>query len=785
MATSNYTGRTARSSPEVPETLCELGGAFRCGLIVFLVSLALLNAQVTVTRLLAYRFFYHFVFFVISLAQLGSAGAGAWVYAARRTRWRRRDVLFWLIGLGVLPLVVLACYGWLSPEPNLSFAKVTGTQAYLYLAAIAVLLVALNFCGGMVLTQLFTTFRERIGRLYAADLAGASLGCLASVVAMMMVGPIRAFLLSGIAAICAALLLFWGSRGHRGLLATSTVVLVLLVGASLRPQTFDPDLFHADQRGRIHRTEWNHIARTDAGRPGRYIIDGDAETDVVFFQASLRSPEYLLSRPAPAVAIIGVGAGPQLIVALLQKASSVLAIDINPTILRWSTEEDRDVNRGAFLEPQVKVVLGEGRHALRSADRDFDVIVMHAIDTWTASAQGSYSLTENFLYTSEAMQDMLAKLRPGGIVSISRWLFWPPREHLRLFTTIHDALERSGFEEPWRHITVISPVRNYRQLQQRTWGFLLFSNRPFSESQLAILDKRVSDKNWAYLYRPGLDVDTPFQEFIDANDKHDFYRSYPYPYIVTPARDSNPFFFQFALPWSNWLATQKISKSIYGTSSTLLFLCLALAVVLTVLLLGIPLFLRRADLAGDANRASSVLYFGCLGLGFMAFELPVIQIMTLFLGHPTYALSVVLLGLLAAAGLGSSLMGRAPVGAAVYVLPAIVGLAGASALGLLPAVHALIHLPDWARFSVTLVYLALIGVPLGMPFVAGVRLLDSERVHQVAWAWAVNGASAVVGTCTLMILMVYTGSGAAFIVAAVCYTVALLVRSGLAARPAP
>ncbi len=762
------------------------GELFRYGLIVFLVSLALLNAQVTVTRLLAYRFFYHFVFLVISLAQLGVAGAGAWVYASRRRHrgYLRRDLVGWLLGLGSMPLALLAVYSWLSPAPDLSFAKVDGTAAYLYLSALGVLMVALNFCGGMVLTRLFTTYRERIGGLYAADLAGASLGCLVSVGAMMAIGPIRAFLLSGAAGVGAATLL-WDGRGSRLLRAAFAVALALLAAAWLRPGIFDPNVFHPQVTDRIQRTEWNHIARTDAGRPGFYVIDGDASTDVDSFREGLESPEYDLVRPRPEVAILGVGAGPQLLAALEHDAGSVLAVDVNPTILRWSMAEDRSANRGAFLDPRVEVVAGEGRHALRSADRGFDLILMHALDTWTASAQGCYSLTENFLYTSEAMQDLLARLRPGGVVSIRRWLFWPPRENLRLFTTVLDALGRAGVERPEDHVVVLSPTRSYSELEERVWGHLLFSNRPFSEAQLATLDRRVGAGGWAYLYRPGLDVDTPFQDFVDAADKRDFHRSYPY--IVTPARDSNPFFFQFALPWSSWQGSP-IAKNIYRTSSTLLFLCLALAVVLTSLVLGVPLFLRRADFAADANRSSSVLYFGCLGLGFMAFELPVIQIMTLFLGHPTYALSAVLFGLLAAAGLGSALMGRAPEGvggsaslqtASVRVLPAIAGLAVVSGLGLLPAVHALIHLSDGARFALTMAYLVAIGVPLGMPFVAGVRLLDPERPHQVAWAWAVNGASAVVGTCLLMILMVYTGSGAAFAVAAACYAVALWARAGL------
>ena len=100
---------------------------------------------------------------------------------------------------------------------------------------------------------------------------------------------------------------------------------------------------------------------------------------------------------------------------------------------------------------------------------------------------------------------------------------------------------------------------------------------------------------------------------------------------------------------------------------------------------------------------------------------------------------------------------------------------------LLPAVHALIQLPLAARMPLTAALVLALGVPLGMPLVAGIRLLDPTRPEQVAWAWAVNGASAVVGSCLLMIAMVYSGSTLALLIAGGSYAVALLARSRLAA----
>jgi hypothetical protein len=144
--------------------------------VVPLVSMALLSAQVTVTRLLAYKFFYHFVFFVISLAQLGLAAAGAWIYARRSSAPLGRQLRYSLAALAVIPLTILATYAWLSPPHNLSFSKVDGFDSMLYLTMLATQLVALNFAGGITLTLIFSRYKPSIGTLYGADLAGPRSG---------------------------------------------------------------------------------------------------------------------------------------------------------------------------------------------------------------------------------------------------------------------------------------------------------------------------------------------------------------------------------------------------------------------------------------------------------------------------------------------------------------------------------------------------------------------------------------------------------------------------------
>jgi hypothetical protein len=610
---------------------------------------------------------------------------------------------------------------------------------------------------------------------------------------MALFGPVQTLLASGFLAIAAATLLAapgtvsrWRALDGAALAATAA----LLVGAWAATPALERRVAHdRDFDGTPLPTDlayrWTHLARVDRVEPSHYVIDGDAGT-------SLHNPEwvseleFLVAPPKPRVAIIGAGAGPQLREALRHRPESVLAIDINPTIIEWSRRQDAEFNENIFNRPEVTVLIDEGRHAVRAQPGPFDVIEMHAIDTYTASSMGAYSLTENYLYTVEAFKDFHARLSPDGVMAIRRWLFYPPRENLRLFTTIFAALAESGVEHPEEHLVVLAPTREWRDPTLRLMGFLMFSKQPLGPERLAVIDRFVAKSGWDYLYCPGRKVDSAFQEFVASPDRQQFYRSYPY--FVAPCHDANPFFFQFTPPLAFlWQRGGTDGAAVYNQSTSTLFVTLLVLAVLCVALLGWPIARSRRRAGLGRPPASLTAYFAGLGLGFMAVELASIQVMSLFLGHPTYALTVILLGLLAFAGLGSALARFVPRQAGPRVCLLLAGLALLAAFGLLPLVHGLIALPFALRVAVTLALLLLIGVPLGVPMALGIREIGAENQMQVAWAWACNGAAGVLGTNVCMIVMIYFGMPAVFVIGAGCYLGALLLlpRIGTPARSAP
>lgn len=751
--------------------------------VTLLVSLALLDAEVTVTRLLGYRLFYHFVFFVISLAQLGMAGAGAWVYATRKAGYGPEDLAMWLTRVGLFILATLVVYAYLSPAPNV-LLKVAGPPAVAYLLAVALPLVALYFSGGMVLTILFTELRADIARLYAADLVGASVGCVVSVLAMAWFGPIRAFLGAGVLVVACALALARGtSQAPRWLL------LVVLLGGMAAPDVFDP-MQALGLKSLFVRSRWDHLGRVDAVGPSRYLMDGvdGSELKMSRLADGLRPadlPDYFLVGEAPRVAIIGVGAGPQLAEAVAAGARQVVAVDLNATVVDWGKHEDAVANQGIFLRPEVEAFADEGRHFIQSSADPFDLVVMFGVVAHSAAAQGANALAEAFLFTVESFQAIHRKLSPRGLMCISRWYFQPPRETMRIFTTVLEALRREGVAEPRRHLLVLVPVADVANAGKQTGVFVLFTREPLAAARLDELDALLRRIGWSYLYRPGAVLDTPFHEYVASPDRAAFLDAYPY--LVGPTTDSAPFFFQISAPWRTGPATGGARPEVpEGTREAprILLATLLTALVLSAAMLGVPLYLRRRDLAGSRGLGTAWFYFSCLGLGFMALEIPVIQTMSLFLGHPTYAISVVLLGLLASAGIGSALAPRLSRRGVQLVLAGIVVLALSSSRWLLAGVSGLLHLGLPARLALALAYLAAIGVPMGMPFVAGIREVEAEGPAKVAWAWASNGAASVVGSCGLMILLVLAGSAAGMGLAALAYLGAALSFGHLAARDA-
>jgi hypothetical protein len=289
-------------------------------------------------------------------------------------------------------------------------------------------------------------------------------------------------------------------------------------------------------------------------------------------------------------------------------------------------------------------------------------------------------------------------------------------------------------------------------------------------------------------------VQNPFSDLIASNDPVAFARTYPY--NVAPVTDNAPFFF-FTLKAEQILRQKGDRRGIdwkvnLGVLVLVLVLLISLVAVLAFLVL--PLALRSRKVR---HSPVPLLYFVAVGLGYILVEIAFIQRFVLFLGHPTYALTVVIFLLMLSSGAGSLFSRLWLPRTNLCWVPLVLVIATLLAdVSFLPGrLAALVGLHFGYRLLVSGVLLVPLGFVMGMPFPTGLRALaalpatefppeQGDRDNAVEWAWAMNAAASVLGSVLAMVIAIQFGLTATLACGAAAYLLALLLTPALRTKPA-
>jgi len=777
-------------------------------LAVALVSLSSLLLELALTRLFSVVLFYHFAFFAISVALLGLGSGG--VFAHIRREWLERFELrtlgarlCLLNSICILAAVEVVLHTPVSLEvTGRNFGKLT----IIYLAAAVPF-----FLTGLLFSVLFARFTKDISQLYGADLAGGATACLAVVPLLNFIGAPNALLLASACMAFASAL--WSDQIKMRRVAYGlAAVFVLFIAANYSGRIIDVIYakgVYRDPRW-VEYSRWNAISRieVDTHLGGRYVvIDADATTAIMnvdparWAQPGSATPtdtglpstsgfnwkKSLMSaapsvanvlRPHGEFAIIGPGGGVDVMRAVANGSPSVTGIEINPTIAN-------SVMRGRYAYyafhlydlPQVQIHVQDGRSYIRSSRDKYDVVQMTLVYTWASTAAGAFALSENNLYTVEAFREYFDHLKPDGMIAITRWEFKQPREALRVVSQAIEALHAIGTGDPRQNFVLIADGG----LNEDGRPVLVLARKTaFTAAEYAAVAAHVRENPNLFWLNPaagyaGLQAlpsaAAAFQKLIESNDPAGFAQSYAY--NVSPVSDSAPFFF-FTLK------TRHVIENIMaGTGHGMdwrinlgvvvlgMLLIISILAVLAFLILPLALYRHRQNVPKTGIVA--LLYFITVGFGFILVEISLIQRFVLFLGHPTYALTVVVFLLLLSSGAGS-VAARHRITGGGKVLP-LLGLIAAFIVGnvvLLPwLLSAAMGFPFAIKLLISALVLAPLGFLMGMPFPTGLRL-----VKTVEWAWALNAAASVLGSVMAMIIAIHFGLTVTLLCAAVAYLLA-------------
>jgi hypothetical protein len=775
-------------------------------------SFAGVYLQVSLMRLTSVMYYSAFVYAIIGVALLGYGAAGS-VLAGRRDPPAGHPAARlgrWLAAFAAVVVPAFLAVNAVELPAHVLFGSLRGVPVLLLTYA---LLTVPFFLLGLGIAGTFAAYAGDVNRLYFADLVGAGAGSALAVVSLPWLGGVPLVAVAGAVGAMGAVCAFGAAGASRRPALVVGAADLLLLGVFLAadapavhiaPDKHGPVLARAAKPGGLDLTysRWSAFGRVDVTEPFAtlppqfggdvsplfmarrieqrmlmldgaapaflYRVDG-APADLEFLAATSQSPAHRL-RPAARVLVIGVGGATDVLIALAGGARHVVGVELNPI----TAHAVRDVY-GSYVghvlsDARVELVVAEGRNFAARDRTRYDVIQLSGVDTGTThGAYGLGTMPESFVYTVEALQDLLARLAPGGVLSITRdlQLGWA----LRLVSVARAALLAEGLD-PGARLAVLKGM-GYG------WATVLVKREPFTGEEAVALREFATRWRFPLLYDPLAGGGDPqFERLVRGGpgDEGDL--------ELRPSTDDWPFFF-VTLRWSR--LPRMLVREPHPLANPLVFLVAFLSVnllglaLLAVALIGWPLWRLRAAWRETPGKGAAVGYFAALGAGFILVEVALMQRFTVFLGNPALAVATVLAALLVSSGLGS-LAARARRG--LGVLPAavaaiVVGLL-VYASPLLPALlRALMWAPLGARLALSVLLVALVGFPMGMPFPAGLGRVAERAAPFVPWAWGINGMLSVIASLAGYLLGMAAGYTAMFCTGAALYAAALALSRRL------
>ena len=771
----------------------------QCFLAVGLMSFSALHLELGLTRLFSVVLFYHFAFLAISLALLGLGAGGVFAYLGRGwlTRWSVRQ-----LGIVLCTANALVIGGVLEVVLHTPVSLRLEWATFLHLTELYLASAVPFFLTGLLFSIVFARHPACITQLYGADLLGGALACLALVPLLSFIGAPNSILFAALAAAGAGIA--WGWPSQRRVPAMVGVVLLLLIGTNFRGKLIDIVYAKGAKREPPLFAKWNALSRIEVDQAGDakvIVIDADASTFIMHSEPHrwawndevlMGAPSAIANilRPRGDFAVIGPGGGVDVLRAVANGSRNVTGIEINPIIVD-------DIMRGRYRDyayhlydiPEVHIHVSDGRSFVRNTHDQYDVVQMTLVDTWASTAAGAFALSENNLYTVEAFKEYFQHLKPDGMIAITRWEFAKPREALRVVAEAMAALRQLGVEDSTQNFIVISDEE--LNVDGRPVVVLAKKSAFTPEEQRAVLNHIQGETpgdshlNLHVLYLP-LTADRPgmanpaFAGLILSQDPLGFSKNYAY--NVSPVDDNAPFFFFTLKPWQVLRGEQGSIDWKVNLGVAVLGAVLGVSILAVLTFLIGPMALSREARSGRNIR---LLYFTAIGLGYIMIEVAFIQRFVLFLGHPTYALTVVVFLMLLSSGAGSMVSRRwcdepTRVGTTLaFIVAAIV----IYVFALPHLLSVLVGLPFLLKLVISAALLVPLGFAMGMPFPSGLRALShssssgdkGERTQggAVEWAWAMNAASSVLGSVLAMVVAIQFGLNLTLACGAGAYVIAM------------
>lgn len=785
---------------------------------IFLISMATLLLELSLTRILSVGFFFHFGFMVISTAMLGFGVAGTLlaVYKNRFENTPLDNLVSWLsFVFGILTLLTYVIAQYIPFNPFHIFSDFK--QGVLFPVYYITLSIPFIF-SGLIIALLFTFTPDKISRLYSWDLVGAGLGCLIVSIVIPTVGGVGAILVaSGLSFASAAVFCYtYHVKRSISFLLITLIVFVL----SPKAEKVIPIRITEGKENNLIPTnskpvfsKWNTMSKIDVyqiGSIGKGIFKdslrwiqydgGTALSQVLDYRPSIEkyilnlqanatkedtlsihsSLAFLMAKENPKVLIIGSAGGKEVMHSLFYRASKIDAIEINPLLNELVGNYMADYAGHIYDHPNVHVYTENARTFIKRTSEKYDIIISSHTLSNAAIASGAMSLAEDYIYTKEAFDEYWNHLTDDGILFLTR----PNTDFPRFTTTLKQVINEHGIDNPENHL-MIGETNFYASKREMTLGDISKGAYILQTPVDSILHK--SNGNLLF-FNSQNDKDNIYYKILNTDDLTDLYSQLPTK--ISPGTDDSPFI-SHKFKWSS--LNYELLKSTFNNqdnvsvgsrlarSNPIAEFILIILLVQTVIIAGVMILLplikakRQAVKSKLLSFLPPIFYFSGLGLGFIMLEMALLQKYQLYLGQPIYTYAVILGTLLVCTGIGSLMTSlfNDKKKLLTWLFP-IICVVLVLYYTLIPVLfESTLSLPLSARLIIASFSILPLGILLGMPFPTGLSLL-SQQTELIPWAWGVNSFFTVIGTIISIIIGMTFGFLWVMTVATMCYLISLI-----------
>ena len=739
---------------------------------IVLISTAMLMFEILQTIILSLQLFNQVAFMVVSLSMLG-LGAGGTLATLLIKKGIKKSIK-WLWGSAL-------AFGVSSLLSVLISSRTNNLLELLLISLLPYIPV------GLFLAFVFSFWPEKTNRNYCFNLVGSGLGCLLLMGVLNLMGDagMTVLVISELGFI-SSLLLSISISQSRILVSTLLVIVTgFMFPFASRLFPFQPNpekhygqiLNNPRIQSKIDWSRWGYLGRLDAVIPiagienflyGKVIKDivdngcdfrflfasGDNWAGTIdfrnneafkreFVNQSMQSTPYLVTSQ-PNVLNIGLGGGVDIFLALQLGARSVVGVEINPLMIQAVNEHYRMFFDDPFHDGRVIIKELDGRTFVNNTNQKFDVITLSAVDTGAGLTTGAYLLSENYLYTQEAFDKYFGLLTDNGFLFILR----PQNQLLRSVVTSIASLRKLGVNYPERHFAIFG---------YDTWCCSLIGRSPLTYEQIECIVQfvRKSENGEQLYYLPvhegnqfnrskSLYFDKVFS-YAEQHNESAFVESFFSD--VSPVYDDSPYYYQQ-------------EKNIFRSGAIrLLFKIISCVFFVSFLLIVLPLF-GQPFVERKVRLLATAGYFLAIAIGFIFIEIGLIQKLALFLGHPSYSISVTLFSILIFSGLGSifsaGLSDRPKVSHCLIFVAIIIfvfyyAFVPENVLSLLYTEKLLL------RCVIATVLLAPGSFFMGMPFPTMLRSLRDTKPGLIPWAYAINSFGSVIASVLAVFLAMIFG----------------------------